>query len=55
MILTSSKEETDLLMSYELRAYSYVQKPVEFARFVEVVREIGLYWLSLNEPPPDTH
>jgi two-component system response regulator len=55
VILTSSKEETDLLMSYELRANSYIQKPVEFARFVEVVREIGLYWLSLNEPPPDTH
>ncbi|MEO8633449.1 MAG: response regulator [Chloroflexota bacterium] len=55
VILTSSKEETDVLLGYELRANSYIQKPVEFARFVEVVREIGLYWLGLNEPPPETH
>lgn len=55
VILTSSKEETDVLLGYQLRANSYIQKPVEFARFVEVVREIGLYWLGLNEPPPETH
>ena len=52
VILTSSKEESDLLRGYELRANSYIRKPVDFARFVESVREIGMYWLVLNEPPP---
>jgi len=52
VILTSSKEESDLLRGYELRANSYIRKPVDFARFVESVREIGMYWLILNEPPP---
>ena len=55
VILTSSKEESDLLRGYELRANSYIRKPVDFARFVESVREIGMYWLVLNEPPPGTH
>lgn len=48
VILTSSKEESDLLRGYELRANSYIRKPVDFARFVESVRELGLYWLVLN-------
>lgn len=52
VILTSSKEESDLLRGYELRANSYIRKPVDFAHFVDSVREIGLYWLVLNEPPP---
>ena len=52
VILTSSREESDLLRGYELRANSYIRKPVDFARFVESVREIGMYWLVLNEPPP---
>ncbi|HEV8654967.1 MAG TPA: response regulator [Candidatus Limnocylindria bacterium] len=52
VILTSSKEESDLLRGYELRANSYIRKPVDFAHFVEAVREIGMYWLVLNEPPP---
>jgi two-component system, response regulator len=52
VILTSSKEESDLLRGYELRANSYIRKPVDFAHFVESVREIGMYWLVLNEPPP---
>ena len=52
VILTSSKEESDILRGYELRANSYIRKPVDFARFVEAVREIGMYWLVLNEPPP---
>ena len=52
VILTSSKEESYVLRGYELRANSYIRKPVDFARFVEAVREIGMYWLVLNEPPP---
>jgi len=52
VILTSSKEESDLLRGYELRANSYIRKPVDFAHFFESVREIGMYWLVLNEPPP---
>lgn len=54
VILTSSKEESDLIRGYELRANSYIRKPVDFARFVESVRELGMYWLVLNEPPPAT-
>ena len=53
VILTSSKEEHDLISSYKLGANSYVRKPVDFNKFVEAVREIGLYWLLINEPPPD--
>lgn len=52
VILTSSEEESDLLRAYELRANSYIRKPVDFARFVESVREVAMYWLVLNEPPP---
>ena len=54
VILTSSKEETDLISSYKNGANSYVRKPVDFNQFVEAVRGIGLYWLLINEPPPDT-
>ena len=52
VILTSSKEETDLITSYKNGANSYVRKPVDFNQFVEAVRNIGLYWLLINEPPP---
>jgi len=52
VILTSSKQEEDLLKSYELGANSYVRKPVEFEAFVEAVRNLGLYWLVVNEAPP---
>lgn len=52
VVLTSSKEEEDLLMSYTLGANSYVRKPVDFGDFANAVRELGLYWLLLNESPP---
>jgi two-component system response regulator len=53
VILTSSKEEQDLISGYESGANSYVRKPVDFNQFVEAVRHIGLYWLLINEPPPE--
>lgn len=55
VVLTSSKEEQDLVKSYSLYANSYVRKPVDFVEFTEAVRNLGLYWLLLNEPPPSTH
>ncbi len=51
VILTSSSEERDMIRSYDLGANSYVRKPVDFVRFVEVARQMGLYWLVLNEVP----
>jgi two-component system, response regulator len=52
VILTSSKQEEDLIRGYRLGVNSYVRKPVDFNEFVEAVRQVGLYWLVLNEPPP---
>jgi len=54
VILTSSSVESDLVRGYELRANSYIRKPVDFSRFIDAAREIGLYWLVLNEMPPRT-
>jgi CheY-like chemotaxis protein len=52
VVLTSSKEDEDLLKSYSLGANSYVRKPVDFAQFTEAVKTLGLFWLLLNETPP---
>ena len=54
VVLTSSKEEQDVIAGYELHANSYIRKPVDFERFTEAVRQIGVYWLLLNEPAPST-
>ena len=52
VMLTSSREEPDLLRSYSLGVNAYVVKPVEFAQFVEAIRQLGLFWAIINEPPP---
>ena len=52
VILTSSKEEQDLIAGYKSQVNSYIRKPVDFDQFVETIRELGLYWLGLNEEPP---
>jgi two-component system, response regulator len=51
VILTSSKEEEDILNGYRLGANSYVRKPVDFVEFTDAVRQLGLFWLLLNQPP----
>ena len=51
VVLTSSKEKRDITESYKLGVNSYTVKPVEFDKFIECVSEVGLYWLTCNEPP----
>ena len=52
VILTSSKEDDDIINGYSLGANSYIRKPVDFEQFTEAIRELGLYWILINEPPP---
>ncbi len=54
VMLTSSREERDLVESYNLKANAYVVKPVSFPNFISVVKEIGGFWALINEPPPDS-
>jgi CheY-like chemotaxis protein len=55
VILTSSKEDRDLTEGYDLGANSYIVKPVDFTQFADAVRQLGLYWLVLNQRPPITN
>jgi CheY-like chemotaxis protein len=52
VVLTSSREEPDLLNCYELGANAYVVKPIDFHEFVDVIKQVGLFWAVVNQPPP---
>jgi CheY-like chemotaxis protein len=52
VVLTTSNEEQDMLSSYSLGCNSYIRKPVDFVQFSEAIRQLGMYWLLMNEPPP---
>jgi DNA-binding response OmpR family regulator len=51
VVLTSSKEERDIVETYKLGVNSYIVKPVQFENFVKVVKDLGMYWLMVNQPP----
>lgn len=53
VIFTSSSEDEDMIRSYDLGANSYVRKPVDFAQFQDATTQLGMYWLVLNQPPPE--
>src|SRR5439155_13798 len=55
VVLTSSREESDIVQSYQLGVNAFVVKPVAFEEFMQAVRNLGLFWAVLNEPPPDKH
>jgi two-component system response regulator len=52
VVMTSSKEESDIVESYKLGVNSYIVKPVDFDQFMDAVRQLGFYWLLMNQPPP---
>jgi CheY-like chemotaxis protein len=52
VILTASREEKDMIHSYQLGVNAYIQKPVDFEQFRHVVKQLGLFWLVVNQPPP---
>jgi len=52
VVLTSSREESDMVTSYQLGVNAYVVKPVDFHEFVNAVKELGIFWALINEPPP---
>ena len=54
VILTSSREEKDMIEGYQLGSNSYIQKPVDFEQFRKTIRQLGLYWLVVNQPPPQS-
>jgi len=54
VMLTSSREEQDLVESYRLGVNAYVVKPVDFSRFVDAVQQVGMFWAVVNQPPPGT-
>ena len=54
VVLTSSREEQDIVASYRLGVNSYIQKPVDFDQFRETIKTLGLYWLVVNQPPPES-
>ena len=54
VIMTSSREERDMIGGYQLGVNSYIQKPVDFAQFREIIKQLGLYWLVVNQAPPTT-
>ena len=53
VILTSSREEQDIIMSYDLGVNAYVVKPVDFLSFVDAVKQVGIFWALINESPPE--